>query len=143
MLFPVVPNPFIFLPFNGGPRICLGQQVRSPRFSSPTGTSPDVIRHSSSHIRRRLSSSSACCKRSPRYRWPLTHSHLIRASPTIGKRTIPPAGSAGRRCAQRAVWQCLSWCVFSSPQMRWTPHTDLLAGWIVGDDGGIISSHAC
>jgi cytochrome P450 len=43
-----------YLPFNGGPRICIGQQVR---ISYPTHTRPPLI-PSSSHLRRRVMFSS-------------------------------------------------------------------------------------
>lgn len=48
----LTPNPFIFLPFNGGPRICLGQQV-----------CPGSFFHASAYLRRLLQCSSHTTKR--------------------------------------------------------------------------------
>ncbi len=72
----VTHNPFIFMPFNAGPRICLGQQV------SPVlhfyGSALTRNRGSSLRTTRHLTTWYACCRTSPPSAWPVRCNHPSR-----------------------------------------------------------------
>ena len=91
----LVPKPFIFLPFNAGPRICLGQQVMTRPLEPSIVVVNGHCSCASLHTMKPRSSSFACYKHFPAFRLRRTHSPRRLTHPKAGQH-IPDSKKAKR-----------------------------------------------